>query len=39
MTNDLGYKWVAYHPPEEAHKEWAEKIIIPKLQEIRVLEG
>jgi hypothetical protein len=35
-TNDTGYHWVAYHPPEQAHKEWAEKIIIPKLRSLNV---
>jgi len=35
-TNDTGYHWVAYHPPEIAHKEWAEKIIIPKLRSLNV---
>lgn len=37
MTNDKNYKWIAYHPPEEAHKDWAENIILPQLQELRVL--
>ena len=35
-TNDTGYHWVAYHPPEIAHKEWAEKVIIPKLRSLNV---
>ena len=35
-TNDTGYNWIAYHPPENAHKEWAENIIIPKLKELNV---
>ena len=37
MTNDNEYKWIAFHPPEEAHKEWAENIIKPKLEQLRVL--
>lgn len=36
MTNDKGYDWIAYHPPEHAHKEWAEDIIIPRLKELYV---
>jgi hypothetical protein len=36
MTNDKEYKWVAYHPPQEAHKYWAENIIIPKLRSLNV---
>ena len=36
MTNDKNYKWVAFHPPEEAHKDWAENIIIPRLKKLYV---
>lgn len=36
MTNDKEYKWVAYHPPEKAHKYWAENLVVPKLKSLNV---
>ena len=36
MTNDKQYEWTAYHPPEEAHRDWAKNIIIPRLAELNV---
>lgn len=38
MTIDKGYEWIAYHPPEEAHKDWAENIIIPRLKKLQVIK-
>jgi hypothetical protein len=38
MTNDKDYTWIAYHPPEEAHRDWAENIVIPRLKQLRVIK-
>lgn len=37
MTNDKDYDWIAYHPPAQAHKDWAEEVIRPQLVKLNVL--
>ena len=36
FTNDGNYKWIAYHPPEQAHKDWAEQYINPRLKQLGI---
>lgn len=36
FTNDGGYDWIAYHPPEQAHKDWVEQYIIPRLKQLNI---
>ena len=36
FTNDGGYDWIAYHPPEQAHKDWIEQMINPRLKELNI---
>jgi hypothetical protein len=36
FTNDGGYNWIAYHPPEQAHKDWVEQLINPKLKQLNI---
>lgn len=34
FTNDGGYDWIAYHPPEQAHKDWVEQLLKPRLKQL-----
>jgi hypothetical protein len=36
FTNDGGYNWIAYHPPEQAHKDWVEQLINPRLKQLNI---
>jgi hypothetical protein len=37
FTNDGGYDWIAYHPPEQAHKDWTEQMVNPRLKELNII--
>ena len=35
FTNDGNYKWIAYNPIEQAHKDWAEQYYQSQIKTVR----
>jgi|TARA_B110000483_G_C18196000_1_gene543004 hypothetical protein len=36
FTDDYNYEWIADHPGEQAHKDWAELVVNPRLKQLNI---